>query len=161
MAKKEISHEELAHTVPFTEVTIPTIQESQESRDAGQGSNTRETDGVDPSPSSEESVLRLMQVRKRRRHECPRPPTSALCSSQGLRTGGRAPHWGWWPALLSHPFKRSFPWATASRTHPELTFSQTSAPLTQGVKLTQKINHDRILFSKRLHVVSILASQVA
>lgn len=70
-AKKEISHEEQAHTAPFTEVRIPTIQEAQESRDAGQGSNSRETDGVDPSPSSEESVLRFMQVRKRRRHECP------------------------------------------------------------------------------------------
>ena len=100
MAKKEISHKELAHTVPFMEVGIPTIQETQESRGVVQGSNTRETDGVDPSPSSEESVLQFMQVRKRRWHESPptpdpRPPTSALCSSQALRTGGHPPPWGW------------------------------------------------------------------
>lgn len=64
---KKISHEELAHTVPFTEVRIPTIQEAQESRDTGQGSNTRETDGVDPSPSSEESVLQFMQSQEKKK----------------------------------------------------------------------------------------------
>ena len=80
MAKQEISHKELAHTVPFTEVGIPTIQETQGSRGVVQGSNTRESDGVDPSPSSEGSVLRFMQVRKRSWHECPPTPTPDLCS---------------------------------------------------------------------------------
>ena len=85
MAKKEISHKELAHTVPFMEVGIPTIQETQESRGVVQGSNTRETDGVNPSPSSEESVLQFMQVRKRRWHESPpRPLPCAPVKPSGL-----------------------------------------------------------------------------
>ena len=41
MAKKALSHQELAHTVPFMEVRIPTVQETQESRGALQGSNTK------------------------------------------------------------------------------------------------------------------------